>query len=157
MTDDRATVFAALRASLEGRKEPTPYPEYPADVATPHGRRGGGLEVFRARLAAANTLVLDGPRDLADFLRGHGASSGYCDPALAPLLAAGLGPQIEVHTDLDRERIDDYQFGITRASAGIIETGSETMDSTICQVNLVDVEKLTGLFPPNHGSENEKL
>jgi ABC-type lipoprotein release transport system permease subunit len=28
---------------------------------------------------------------------------------------------------------------------GIIDTGSKTMDSTICQVNLEDIEKLTGL------------
>jgi L-lactate dehydrogenase complex protein LldG len=39
-------------------------------------------------------------------------------------LSTALGPQIELLPTFDRSRIDDYQFGITRASAGIVETGT---------------------------------
>jgi len=124
MSDDRAGIFAALRASLARLETRTPYPDYPADIATPAARRGGGLDAFRHRLAASNTVVLDSPDALARLLRDRGVRTGYCDPALATRLAAALGPEIELHTVFDRGRADAFEFGITRASAGIVETGS---------------------------------
>ncbi len=124
MSDDRSGIFATLRASLEQLDRRTPYPDYPADVATPPARRGGGLDVFRQRLEAANTVFLEDASALARFLEERDARSGYCDPVLAPYLVAALGPDIELHTEFDRARTDAMEFGITRASAGVIETGS---------------------------------
>ena len=67
--------------------------------------------------------------ELADFLTTNGQRRGYCDPALyervgAPLAAAGL----TVETTYERDRYDDYQFGITRASGAIAESGSLILD-----------------------------
>jgi L-lactate dehydrogenase complex protein LldG len=124
MPDDRADIFATLRASLERLERRTPYPDYPADIATPAAHRGVGLDLLRERLTAANTLVIEGPDALAGFLQDRGACTGYCDPALAPRLAATLGSGIELHARFDRGRANAFEFGITRASAGILETGS---------------------------------
>lgn len=124
MSDDRAHIFATLRAALEKLERRTSYPDYPADVATPASRRGGGLGAFRQRLAEANTVLFEDIDALGRWLRERGAKIGYCDPALADCLEPALGPEIELRTDFVRERADEYRFGITRASAAIVETGT---------------------------------
>ena len=124
MSKDREAIFARLRESLARLDHRTPYPDYAADVATPAARRGGGLALFRERLVAAGTRVVDDAASLGRLLREHDAVCGYCDPQLAQQLGKSLGPAIRLLTTFDRENVDDYQFGITRASAGIVETGS---------------------------------
>ncbi len=124
MADDRESVFASLRASLGRLERRTPYPDYPADAATPPARRGTGPGLFRQRLEAGNTIVIEGADALAGLLRDRGVRTGYCDPDLVPLLATALGPEFELRAGFDRNRADDYEFGITRASAGIVETGT---------------------------------
>jgi L-lactate dehydrogenase complex protein LldG len=66
---------------------------------------------------------------LADFLKETKQLHGYCDPALydavgSQLAAAGLTVETEYH----RDRYDDYQFGITRATGAIAESGSVIID-----------------------------
>jgi len=124
VADDRALIFARLRESLERLECRTPYPEFAADVATPPARRGNSRALFSQRLRAANTQVVESVSALAGLLEDRGVRCGYCDPVLAPRLSTALGPQIELLPTFDRSRIDDYQFGITRASAGIVETGT---------------------------------
>ncbi len=124
MADDRDKVFSRLKASLDRLPVRTPYPDFPADVATPTQRREGGLIMFRRRLAETNTRLFEDIPSLGDWLLEHEALSGYCDPSLAAVLGSAMPPAIRLSTTFDRQRPDDYQFGITRASAGIVETGS---------------------------------
>jgi L-lactate dehydrogenase complex protein LldG len=124
MTDDREAMYARLRESLGRLNVRAAYPDFAADIATPKARRGGGPEVFRQRLAAANTRVVESIPALGELLLDRDARHGYCDPALAPILGPGLGDGIELLTTFDRGRMDQYAFGITRASAGIVETGT---------------------------------
>lgn len=124
MTDDREILFARLRQALERVEHRTPYPDFPPDVATPVARRQGGLDTFRRRLTAGNTLIAENPEALARLLSDRDVRRGYCDPMLAARLAPALGGQIELETSFDRTRAEAYEFGITRASAGIVETGT---------------------------------
>jgi L-lactate dehydrogenase complex protein LldG len=130
MSDDRALVFARIRAALAARTKRTPAPSYPDDdavsrAATPGGER---LETFVARLERAHGRAFTTPGALAAWLRERGALRGYCDPALRALVAPAFGAEIELETEFHRERIDDYAFGITRAVAGIAETGTLVVD-----------------------------
>jgi L-lactate dehydrogenase complex protein LldG len=124
MTDDRKQVFARIKASLDRLPARTPYPDFPADVATPAARREGGVSLFRRRLEAARTRVLEDIPSLGEWLLKQRALSGYCDPSLVPVIRPEVPPDIRLSTTFDRQRPDDYAFGITRASAGIVETGS---------------------------------
>jgi L-lactate dehydrogenase complex protein LldG len=45
-------------------------------------------------------------------------------PLLAPALARPTAGAITFELELDRARIDEYRFGITRASGAIAETGT---------------------------------
>jgi L-lactate dehydrogenase complex protein LldG len=124
MTNDREKVFSRLKASLDRLPARTAYPDFPADVATPTDRREGGLSVFRQRLAETSTRLFEDIASLGRWLGERNVLSGYCDPSLAAILRPAIPPSIRLSTNFDRQRPDDYQFGITRASAGIVETGS---------------------------------
>lgn len=80
-------------------------------------------ELFAHRLTLTNGIPLHGFAALGAFLKERGCTFGYCDPQFAER----LGPHvhgIELAPSFDRPRIDDYQFGITKATAAIAESGT---------------------------------
>jgi len=65
---------------------------------------------------------------LADAFFDDGALRGYVDPLLRSFVESGFGPDFRIETEFSRARIDDYDFGITRAVAAIAETGTLVLD-----------------------------
>ena len=83
--------------------------------------------------------------ELVDFFKQHGIHHGYCDGGLfdtigRPLFDRGFG----VDTMFERDRYDHYQFGITRATAAIAESGSIVID------DLRTSDRLAALAPWVH-------
>jgi L-lactate dehydrogenase complex protein LldG len=134
----RETILARVRDALAPLKQRAAYPEFPDTVAVspvlaPQLAPGSDLwAAFSARARLVHGEPLEGgPAALAAWLREKKLARGYCDPALLPqfesaLAAAGLA----IETIFDRGRIDDYEFGITRAAAAIAETGSLVLSDT---------------------------
>ena len=127
----RSAIFAKIEAATSELKNKTPMPDYnPTVLHSPRKLEGSDLwEIFSRNFKAVNGKAMSSIRELADFLKSSGQSHGYCDPALfdavgAPLAAAGL----TVETTYDRARYDDYQFGITRATGAIAESGTVIID-----------------------------
>jgi L-lactate dehydrogenase complex protein LldG len=123
------------RAVDPERIEPTSYPDYPDGVAIP--KLGLGLcdldeaelwEVFRDRMESVGGHAVESLVELDALLLESGATLGYCDPALERTLRPTLSPSISLHTDFDRSRYDELQFGITRASAWVAETGTLVLE-----------------------------
>ena len=127
-SSSRETIYSRVRDALAPLKERAGYPDFPDDVAVmPSLNRNGDLwAIFCERMKLVHgTPLSGGPAIGANYLREKGLKHGYCDPALLPLfkdvlVAAGC----VVETVFDRARVDDYQFGITRAAAAIAETGT---------------------------------
>jgi L-lactate dehydrogenase complex protein LldG len=88
---------------------------------------GDPFATFAARLKAVNGEMAADPADLAETLRRRGWVRGYCDPLLWPRLSAAF-EGFTVETRFDRARVDEYQFGITRAAGAIAETGTIILD-----------------------------
>jgi|HubBroStandDraft_2_1064218.scaffolds.fasta_scaffold88232_2 L-lactate dehydrogenase complex protein LldG len=130
MSEARRLILDRVKAALAILPEKQPLPEYPADVAVSRGARGPGDAVarFREALESVRGRSFIDPAALGAWLREQRATRGYCDPALTGWLATALGAGFTLETALDRERIDDYQFGITRAWGAIAETGSLILD-----------------------------
>jgi L-lactate dehydrogenase complex protein LldG len=130
VSDARQLIFDRVKAALAILPDRKPLPEYPADVAVSLGARGPGDPVtrFREQLEAVRGRSFIDPAALGAWLTEQGATRGYCDPALAGWLATALGQGFTLETTLDRQRIDDYQFGITRAWGAVAETGSLILD-----------------------------
>jgi L-lactate dehydrogenase complex protein LldG len=127
----RSAIFKKIEAATGAIKAKAPLPDYGLAItqAAPKLQGGNRLEMFSNNLAAVNGRTLTSVAELADFLTSRRQLHGYCDPALydqvgAPLAAAGL----TVETTFDRTRYDDYQFGITRASGAIAESGTLILD-----------------------------
>lgn len=128
MSDDRELVMGRVRAALSGRAK-RDYPAWSAELAvTPAGRAAAAegadrVAIFSERLATVRGRAFTDPASLAAWLHELGARRGYCDPALVPLVRPAFGSLV-LDTVLDRRRIDDHAFGITRAAAAIAETGT---------------------------------
>ncbi len=127
----RAAIFSKIEAATNALKEKVAYPQYdPSIVHSLPKLEGNDLwEIFARNFAAVNGKPMDSIARLAEFLTATKQLRGYCDPALydavgSKLAAAGL----TVEQEYDRVRYDDYQFGITRATGAIAESGSLILD-----------------------------
>ena|SRR5688572_3504169 len=126
----RDTILSKIRTALGGVKDKAAYPDY--DSAVLHSKpklEGTPREAFTRNFTAVSGKVMGSVTELANFLQQNGQTRGYCDPSLMPevgnaLAAAGL----VVETEYDRSRYEDYQFGITRATGAIAESGSLILD-----------------------------
>ena len=132
MSESRQRILDRVKAALATVADKKALPEYPADVALSRGAQtpGDAVARFRERLEAVRGRSFTAPAALGAWLIEQRATRGYCDAALTGWLAPALGPGITLETTLERARIDDYQFGITRASAAVAETGSLILDDT---------------------------
>jgi L-lactate dehydrogenase complex protein LldG len=126
MNDDREVILSRVRGALAPLAKRAPYPSYPADVAVMREIADwkDPWSVFCQRTKLVNGEALERIEDVVALLRTGPWLHGYCDPKLWPRLAPAFGTEFKVETELDRARIDDYQFGITRAVGAIAETGS---------------------------------
>lgn len=122
----RDQIFSRVRAAVADLPEKRPLPAYADDVAVSRGATDGRnlLGRFREQMESVGGRVFTDPRALADWLTAEGAMRGVYDPALASTLAVAFGRGFTLEPSLDRGRIDDYRFGITRAAGAVAETGT---------------------------------
>ncbi len=126
MTEDREAILSRVRGALAPLHQRAALPDYDAQIAVVRKLVAGRdpLELFTERIKAVNGLTLTSPAALVEKLRLGGYRHGYCDPALLASLAPHFGPEFKLETEFDRTRVDDYGFGITRATGAIAETGT---------------------------------
>ena len=127
----RAAIFKKIALATAALPGKAPRPDYDAAITHSAAKLAGRelLEIFSRNLTEVNGRCMRSVAELAAFLATQGQHRGYCDPGLyqrvgSPLAAAGL----TVETTYERSRYDDYQFGITRASGAIAESGSLILD-----------------------------
>jgi L-lactate dehydrogenase complex protein LldG len=125
MNNSREKILGRVRAALTPIKVRAAHPGFADKAATMPGLPAGNASaLFKERLQLVNGQAFDDAPALAAWLKAGGHIRGYCDPALWPELSASFGDAFKVETSFDRARLDDYQFGITRAIGAIAETGS---------------------------------
>lgn len=137
MPDDREAILSRVRGALAPLRNRAPLPEYDADIAVLRNLIAGRdlVELLAERMKRVNGLTLIGGAALVAHLRAGGWCHGYCDPVLWPKLAPLFaGGDFTVEQTFDRTRVDDYQFGITRAAGAIAESGTIVLnDATTSQ------------------------
>ncbi|MGD7651824.1 MAG: LutC/YkgG family protein [Verrucomicrobiales bacterium] len=124
MSSDRDAIFSSIRKALEPIKNPAPMPEWDTElvISRPSGEFASLKDQFENKLKFASARFMDSVDALGEFLKAEGVTIGYCDPALAGRFAGLEG--VEIETEYDEAKIDVYGFGITRATAGIAESGT---------------------------------
>jgi len=138
MAGDREVIMGRVRGALAPIADRARMPDYDAGVelARKGVDSGDPAARFTERLKAVNGEVVADPAALAATLRARGWTHGYCDPALWPGLQEHLGAGFVVETAFDRARVDDYQFGITRAVGAIAETGTLILNDAATSTRL---------------------
>jgi L-lactate dehydrogenase complex protein LldG len=123
---ERELVLSRVREALAPISGRAPLPDWDRELVVMREARGAAdpWALFSARLKAVNGTPFTDAADLAGLLDRHGWRHGYCDPALWPKLSGAFPSTFIVESVFDRDRIDDYQFGITRAAGAIAETGT---------------------------------
>ena len=126
MSSDREQILSRVQTALVPLTERAALPDWEAELVVMRQARGAvdAWTLFAARLRGVNGTPLASVTELVTLLEKNNWRHGYCDPALWPQLAPAFPATIKVETVFDRTRVDDYQFGITRASAAIAETGT---------------------------------
>jgi L-lactate dehydrogenase complex protein LldG len=126
MAGDREQILGKVKAALAPIPVRAAMPDYDGGLELARERAGSADPVaeFTARIRAVNGEVVADGAELAASLRARGWVRGYCDPVLWPILQRDFREGFTVETSFDRERVDDYQFGITRAVGAIAETGT---------------------------------
>ena len=127
----RSAIFAKIELANAALKTKVAYPEYDLSLVHSLPKLAGSdlWEIFSRNFSAVNGKPMTSVSQLIDFLKQTKQLHGYCDPALhdrigSHLTAAGLTVETEYH----RDRYDDYQFGITRATGAIAESGTVIID-----------------------------
>jgi L-lactate dehydrogenase complex protein LldG len=133
MSDDREAILSRVRGALAPLRDRAALPAYEAEIAVMRNLISGRdlVELFGERIRKVNGLSFTDPASLVEHLRAGGWMRGYCDPALWPRLAPHFASDFTVEHAFDRDRIDDYQFGITRAVAAIAESGTIVLDDAV--------------------------
>jgi len=133
---DREKIFSAIRAALAPLPQRTAMPEWDDRliVCKPSGRFDSLKAQCADKLASVNGKCFDRLEPLTAFLLQEGSSFGYCDPALAHLLDGAEG--IRFDTGFDEAKINDYSFGLTKASAGIAESGTIMLKDSVTSARL---------------------
>jgi len=130
MSTAREDIFRRIHGALDPipAAKKTAYPDWDTSLAlSRHVPENDSLDAlvaqFSQRLVSTNAHLLDGWSALAAFLAEHQAEVGYVDPVLAEDVQAAC-PRLTLKTDYQREDVDIYHVGITRAVGGIAETGT---------------------------------
>ena len=145
--DARSQVFDRIRSSISQLQAKAMLPEYDVSLTHSATRLGGGdpLEIFQRNMRAVNGKPMSSVDELSAFLKQTGQTRGYCDPALMGSVGDALSSAgLTVETEYDRSRYDDYQFGITRATGAIAESGTLILD------DLQTAHRLAALSPWVH-------
>ena len=126
MSTSREAILGRVKSALQPLPKRAAYPVYKDDVAVSKGANTSGdhWTTFKVRTQLVNGLAFDTVAELVAWLRTNKHLRGYCDPVLWQGLKPQFGLDFQIETDFDRTRVDDYQFGITRAAGAIAETGS---------------------------------
>jgi L-lactate dehydrogenase complex protein LldG len=124
--DDRESILSRVRGALAPLRERAALPDFNTELAVMRRvlENRDRFAVFAERIRLVNGSALADPAALVAQLRAGGWLRGYCDPVLWPKLAASFTAEFKVEQSYDRTRVDDYAFGITRATGAIAETGT---------------------------------
>ena len=125
---DRDKIFSAIRSALEPLKERTELPDWADDLPYSSFDDFPSLwERLSFKMSAVHGTPLDGLDALAEYFKKENLKCGYCDPKLLPMFKNHGGFEaVEWRTEFSDEMptIDEFEFGITLASAAIAETGT---------------------------------
>jgi len=138
MSNSRELILKRVRDALAPLPERAALPDWERELVILREARGhvDAWALFAERLKLVNGTPLEGVAALVALLEKNNWRRGYCDPAIWPQLSSAFPESIQVETTYDRSRVDDYDFGITRATGAIAETGTIILSDNVTSTRL---------------------
>jgi L-lactate dehydrogenase complex protein LldG len=132
MSNDRDAILSRVNSALAPLPTRAALPDWERELVILRQAQTAvdAWALFEERIRLVNGTPLTAVADLVALLEENGWTHGYCDPALWPTFAPAFPASFTVETAFDRTRVDDYQFGITRAAGAIAETGTIILNDT---------------------------
>lgn len=126
MSTDREQILGRVNRALSPLPQRAALPDWESEVVVMRAARQhtDPWTLFAERLRAVNGTPLASVTELIALLQKNGWQRGYCDPVIWAEIGRVFPHTIKVETAFDRTRVDEYEFGITRATAAIAETGT---------------------------------
>ena len=125
----RETIFQKIRSATSALSEKTALPELDVPSLAIDRNCTQSMDSdplvshFLQQWRAVNGIHIDGLDSLSDFLKSHQAEHGFIDCECVDSLKGKIDG-ISFETEFTRQRFDTYQFGVTRVSGAIAETGT---------------------------------
>jgi L-lactate dehydrogenase complex protein LldG len=126
VSDARSEILGRVKAATGSLPERTAHPHHDRLLARSRRAPGPGddrVRHFSKQLTNASGRWADSWAKLAEILQAEASPRGYCAPEFLALLEE-VWPEVQAETTFDRQRVDDYSFGITPAWGAIAETGT---------------------------------
>lgn len=121
---DREQIMNRVRNATAARSR-AEYPQW--DGVIVHSRAildaADPVALFCEKFEAVGGKLVRDVSAIAGQLKDAASKRGYVDPTLLPLVKDVLAG-FQLDTAFNRACVDEYAFGITRATAGIAESGS---------------------------------
>lgn len=134
--DDRETTLARIKTALNSLPERTAYPDWDSSIAVSHhAREEDSLELFKRRFVASKGLFFEDAEALTTYIESEGLKHGYIQPEVLPYVREALR-SCTYESEIKRECIDSYAFGITMASGAIAESGTLILRDADCPYRL---------------------
>ena len=125
----RETIFQKIRSATNALPQKAALPEIDVpSLATDRNCTQSTdtyslISHFLQQWKAVNGIYIDGLDTLSDFLKSHQAEHGFIDRECVEKLKGKIDG-VSFETEFNRQRSDAYQFGVTRVSGAIAETGT---------------------------------
>lgn len=121
---DREQIFEKIRQALDPLPERTAYPQWDTAVTVSRfAEEADSVELFKRRFVAAKGLLFEDVVALRDYLVAEGHRVAYVDAQARPFLEGALDALV-VEEHFARERVDQYDVGMTIVSGAIAESGT---------------------------------
>lgn len=134
--DDRETTLARIKTALNSLPERTAYPEWDSSLAVSHhALEENSLELFKRRFVASKGLFFEDADALFEYIESEGLTHGYVQTEVLPYVGKALRSCTH-ESEMNRDRIDSYAFGITKASGAIAESGTLILRDADCPYRL---------------------
>ena len=133
MSGAREDMLDRVRTALTSLPKRAALPQWDAELAIARKlvEHHDPLELFMERIKLVNGIAMTNIAEVVAHLKNGGWKRGYCDPELKAMLAPHFDAEFSLSTEFDRTRVDDYDFGITRAAGGIAETGTIILNDAL--------------------------
>lgn len=135
----REAILSSVRTALKPLETRFPHPNWDNELIrdTPNETVEDLWMAFARNLSSVNGTPLIGFDALGQWLSEKGCRIGYCDPQFHPRLSGQpTFAGIEFRTIFDRQVVDEYEFGITRASGAIAMTGTVVLKDEVTTTRL---------------------